>query len=166
MSDSESESSDYTSEDDVQVDLRLMCQSACPHLWLYNLVQLHLWQQAILAQARHASALLQDNPLEKLQENKGIYNQEALHDKLEEIMWEGADFLDTQATTSSADEPIQDIEDDLQRELVFYNQVIRCSSPDCQIQMRTQKNALLSISIFSEQGDIFSYYGAECSCHF
>lgn len=52
-----------------------------------------------------------------------MYNQEALHDKLEEIMWEGADFTDTQATTSKDDEQIRDIEDDLQRELVFYNQV-------------------------------------------
>lgn len=38
-------------------------------------------------------------------------------------MWEGADFIDTQVTTSKQDEAIQDIEDDLQRELVFYNQV-------------------------------------------
>lgn len=38
-------------------------------------------------------------------------------------MWEGAEFIDTQATTSKEDEPIPDIEDDLQRELVFYNQV-------------------------------------------
>ena len=66
---------------------------------------------------------LQQNLSEQQSEKEGIYNQEALHDKLEEIMWEGADFLDTQATTSSKDEPIQDIEDDLQRELVFYNQV-------------------------------------------
>ena len=65
----------------------------------------------------------QKDSVGNLQEETGIYNQEGLHDKLEEIMWEGADFLDTQATTSARDEPIQDIEDDLQRELVFYNQV-------------------------------------------
>ena len=54
---------------------------------------------------------------------QSIYNQEALHDKLEEIMWEGADFTDTQATTSKADEQPSNIEDDLQRELILYNQV-------------------------------------------
>ena len=42
-------------------------------------------------------------------------------------MWEGTQFADTQASTSKHDEQIQDIEDDLQRELVFYNQVRICS---------------------------------------
>ena len=45
-----------------------------------------------------------------------------MHEKLEEIMWEGATFADTRATTSASEE-VKDIEDDLQRELVFYNQV-------------------------------------------
>jgi len=59
------------------------------------------------------------------QRQQDIYNQEEMHEKLEEIMWEGATFADTRATTSVVGEEVKDIEDDLQRELVFYNQVGR-----------------------------------------
>jgi hypothetical protein len=65
------------------------------------------------------------------QRQQDIYNQEEMHEKLEEIMWEGASFADTRATTSAVEEEVKDIEDDLQRELVFYNQV--GTEPGCRI---------------------------------
>jgi Eukaryotic rRNA processing protein EBP2 len=52
-----------------------------------------------------------------------IYNAEALHDKLEDISWpEGLEWPEAQALTLDAP-PINDIEDDLARELSFYTQV-------------------------------------------
>ena len=52
-----------------------------------------------------------------------IYNAEEMHEKLEDIMWEGASFTDTYVIDGQEAEAIPTIEDDLQRELAFYNQV-------------------------------------------
>ena len=63
-----------------------------------------------------------------------IYNAEEMHEKLEDIMWEGADFLDTYLVDGQEAEPIADVEDDLQRELVFYNQVTFSGSFSCTLR--------------------------------
>ena len=55
---------------------------------------------------------------------KQIYNTDQLHDKLEDIGWsEQADWLETQVITSSSRPQIDNVEDDLTRELAFFNQV-------------------------------------------
>lgn len=123
-----SDSSDYESDEEMQVTLRkILTRWQESDMWniitwldVFNRyktvteIGMQPWSRPKCLQAAAPTDVSQaDN----------IYNQEALHDKLEEIMWEGAEFVDTQATTSSKDEPIEDIEDDLQRELAFYNQV-------------------------------------------
>ena len=52
-----------------------------------------------------------------------MYLQEDIHDKLEDISWERATFLDTQALVCRTEDQVHDVNDDLQRELCFYNQV-------------------------------------------
>ena len=53
-----------------------------------------------------------------------IYNTELLHDKLEDISWtESADWLETLVITSDSRPQIENVEDDLTRELAFFNQV-------------------------------------------
>jgi Eukaryotic rRNA processing protein EBP2 len=57
---------------------------------------------------------------------KYIYNTEVLHDKLEDISWaEDQPWEETLAITSSAPTQVEDVDDDLERELAFYNQVRR-----------------------------------------
>lgn len=54
-----------------------------------------------------------------------IYNHEALHEKLEDIAWtEEVRWDETLAITAREVDPIEDVEDDLSRELSFYNQVV------------------------------------------
>ncbi|KAK9862248.1 hypothetical protein WJX84_002448 [Apatococcus fuscideae] len=56
---------------------------------------------------------------------KQIYNTDQLHDKLEDIGWsEQADWLETQVITSSSRPQIDNVEDDLTRELAFFNQAL------------------------------------------
>ena len=55
---------------------------------------------------------------------RAIYKAEELHEKLEDISRENASFENTRATTCSNPGEVPDIEDDLQRELVFYEQVL------------------------------------------
>eukprot|EP00884_Botryococcus_braunii_P000296 jgi/Botrbrau1/10267/Bobra.0140s0020.2 len=56
-----------------------------------------------------------------------IYNADALHDKLEDISWpQGREWLEAQALTLDAP-PIDDIEDDLARELSFYTQALEAA---------------------------------------
>jgi hypothetical protein len=55
---------------------------------------------------------------------RAIYNVEAMHDKLEDFGWiEEAAFDETQAITHGDPEQVKDVDDDLARELAFYNQV-------------------------------------------
>lgn len=52
-----------------------------------------------------------------------IYNTEAIHDKLEDIGWvEEAAWEEAMALTSAEPVALANAEDDLERELAFYNQ--------------------------------------------
>lgn len=62
-----------------------------------------------------------------------IYNTEEIHDRLEEIAWDGATFADAHVIDGEAAEGVADIEDDLQRELSFYNQVSGIIQPHLSI---------------------------------
>ena len=54
-----------------------------------------------------------------------IYNVEALHDKLEDISWvEGAAWGEAQAVTAGEATRVENVDDDLERELAFYNQAL------------------------------------------
>lgn len=55
---------------------------------------------------------------------RAIYNVEAIHDKLEDIGWtDEAAWEETQAFTHGDGTQVANIDDDLARELAFYNQV-------------------------------------------
>lgn len=57
-----------------------------------------------------------------------IYNVDAIHDKLEDIGWaEEAAWDETLALTSAAPVALQNTEDDLERELAFYNQALEAA---------------------------------------
>ena len=59
------------------------------------------------------------------EEEEGIYNAEALHDKLEDIAWtQEQPWAETLAITSEKPIDIKDVDDDLERELAFYNQAL------------------------------------------
>lgn len=59
-----------------------------------------------------------------------IYNVDAIHDALEDIAWvEEADWNESLAITSAEATQVEDVDDDLGRELAFYNQV--CASVRC-----------------------------------
>lgn len=61
----------------------------------------------------------------KENEEEGIYNTEALHDKLEDISWtEEQPWAETLAITSTEPTQVEDVDDDLERELAFYNQAL------------------------------------------
>jgi rRNA-processing protein EBP2 len=58
-------------------------------------------------------------------DDDGIYNAEAMHDKLEDIAWtQQQPWIETLAITSSAPTHVANIDDDLERELAFYNQAL------------------------------------------
>ena len=55
---------------------------------------------------------------------EAIYNTDVMHDKLEDISWtEEQPWEETLAITSARPADIADVDDDLERELAFYNQV-------------------------------------------
>lgn len=57
-------------------------------------------------------------------EREPIYDVDALHEKLEDIAWsESAPWEATQVVTSEQPTHVEDADDDLQRELAFYQQV-------------------------------------------
>ena len=56
-------------------------------------------------------------------EREPIYNKEALAEALEDIAWPaGVSWVEAQAVYSAEATEIADVEDDLSRELAFYNQ--------------------------------------------
>mmetsp|Transcript_16993 Transcript_16993/g.40545 ORF Transcript_16993/g.40545 Transcript_16993/m.40545 type:complete len:289 (-) Transcript_16993:18-884(-) len=66
--------------------------------------------------------------LKKDNEREAIYSVEGLHDKLEEIAWtDEVGWEETQAVTTGKPEQIDEVEDDLQRELAFYNQALEAA---------------------------------------
>ena len=70
---------------------------------------------------------------------KQIYNTDQLHDKLEDIAWsEQAEWLETQVITADSRPQIDNVEDDLTRELAFFNQVwIQIGHCSCWYHMLT-----------------------------
>lgn len=64
-----------------------------------------------------------DEEEEQEEEEEAIYNTEVMHDKLEDLAWTGDQpWEETLAITSAAPTSIENIDDDLERELAFYNQ--------------------------------------------
>lgn len=58
-------------------------------------------------------------------EREAIYNVDGLHDKLEEMAWtDEVGWVETQVITGGSTEQLEEVEDDLQRELAFYNQAL------------------------------------------
>lgn len=61
------------------------------------------------------------------EERQTIYNADAMHDKLEEISWVAEQpWVESQVITHAAPTEVDNVDDDLARELAFYNQV--CST--------------------------------------
>jgi len=57
-------------------------------------------------------------------ERKPIYDADAIHEKLEDIAWaEEQAWEETQVVTGEEPTEVDNVEDDLGRELAFYNQV-------------------------------------------
>jgi len=76
------------------------------------------WQEAAVALAEAEAA-----PAEA-EERQTIYNTEALHDKLEDISWTiEQPWVETQVITHAEATQVDSVDDDLARELAFYNQV-------------------------------------------
>lgn len=75
-----------------------------------------------------ALALQKEKQLEEGDPDKNyIYNTDVLHDKLEDIAWtDDQPWEETLAVTSTAPTQVNDVDDDLERELAFYNQVCVC----------------------------------------
>ena len=57
-------------------------------------------------------------------ERQSIYNTDAMHDKLEDISWSiEQPWVETQVITHAEPTLVDNVDDDLARELAFYNQV-------------------------------------------
>lgn len=57
-------------------------------------------------------------------QRQSIYNTDALHDKLEDISWTTEQpWVETQVITHAEPTVVDNVDDDLARELAFYNQV-------------------------------------------
>jgi len=57
-----------------------------------------------------------------------IYNVDAMHDKLEDIAWlDNTDFLEHQVVTSAEPVKVGNVDDDVERELAFYNQALEAA---------------------------------------
>jgi len=62
---------------------------------------------------------------EEHDEEQAIYNVDSMHDKLEDIAWtEDQPWAETLAITSDEPTEVADVDDDLERELAFYNQAL------------------------------------------
>ena len=60
------------------------------------------------------------------EERQSIYNTDALHDKLEDISWTAEQpWVETQVVTHTEATQVDSVDNDLARELAFYNQVQR-----------------------------------------
>lgn len=60
--------------------------------------------------------------------DEDIYDTEAMHDKLEDFAWtDQQPWIETLAITSSAPTHIESVDDDLERELAFYNQALEAA---------------------------------------
>ena len=89
-------------------------------------------QEAALAEANGAAGAPDREP---------IYNREALAEALEDIAWPaGVSWTEAQAVTSAEPTAIADVEDDLTRELAFYNQASR-GTPSHHLSLRPCKTA-------------------------
>lgn len=73
----------------------------------------------------YAAAVAGDGEGERPPRREAIYNAEVMHEKLEDIGWsEQAAWSETLALTSDAPSAIRSVDDDLERELGFYNQAL------------------------------------------
>ena len=62
--------------------------------------------------------------LENIKDRPPIFEPEAIHDALEDIAWtRDAHWVETQVVSSEEPTVVEDCNDDIQRELAFYNQV-------------------------------------------
>lgn len=65
-----------------------------------------------------------------------IYNTAALLEKLDDIAWTAqAGWQDTQVITGTDAEQVEDVEDDLTRELSFYSQVHYCGYVSVEVNL-------------------------------
>ena len=59
------------------------------------------------------------------EEEEAIYNVDAMHDKLEDFAWiEQQPWAETLAITTDTPTQVENVDDDLERELAFYNQAL------------------------------------------
>jgi len=64
----------------------------------------------------------------KESKDEDIYDAEAIHDKLEDFAWtEHQPWVETLTITSSAPTHIDSVDDDMERELAFYNQALEAA---------------------------------------
>lgn len=62
--------------------------------------------------------------LDQLKDRPPIMELDALHDALEDISWtDQQDWIETQTVTAPEASTLSNVDDDVQRELSFYNQV-------------------------------------------
>ena len=79
--------------------------------------------QELAFEQMQAEAGGKPGPASQLGKRKAIYNAEALHELLEDLEYsQAADWHETQVLTAEAAEPLGDVDDDLSRELSFYEQ--------------------------------------------
>lgn len=75
-------------------------------------------------QEEQARAEAEEEAAAAAPEREPIYNHEALAEALEDIVWPATiSWVEAQAVYSTEATAIADVEDDLSRELAFYNQV-------------------------------------------
>ena len=127
---------------DEEVCLRRANQSIA--VWeRTHLNMLSHWQEAAVALAEAEAAPAQE-------ERQTIYNTDALHDKLEDISWSTEhSWVETLVVTHAEPTQVDNVDDDLARELAFYNQVgsTPASFASCQsvmVTLFTQKHRLIS----------------------
>ena len=114
---SSDDDSEYSSMDE-EVSCRSLLRSICSpgHGKLKKGPLLSQETAVALAEAEAAPAAGQ--------ERQNIYNADALHDKLEDISWSAEQpWVETQVITHSEATAVDNVDDDLARELAFYNQV-------------------------------------------
>ena len=107
---------------DEEVSCRSLLRSTCSpaHSKLKEAPLLSQETAVALAEAEAAPAAEQ--------ERQNIYNTDALHDKLEDISWSAEQpWVETQVITQPEATAVDNVDDDLARELAFYNQVPRSS---------------------------------------
>lgn len=121
--------SDSENSDEEVQSLR-SCNVHCA--WLWRRIRRHWtvhalrWCTSCLSECDHihfnTQAGLSDE--EEAGPREPIYNVDGIHEKLEDISWvEEAKWEEAQVVTGDDDAEVENVDDDLERELSFYNQV-------------------------------------------